>query len=385
MFKTITEGKAKINVPVEEKISRDLDVFYNPVMKFNRDISVLLLKALGKKNMLVADIMAASGVRSIRFLKELPQNAIKTLIINDMSKRAVTQIKKNLKLNNLQSDKRIEIFNEEANKLLMSSKKFDYIDIDPFGSPNPFLDCSIQGMRRYGILAVTATDTGALAGAFVNAGIRKYWSQPLKNEFMHETGLRILIRKVQLLASHHDLAAIPILSFYKEHYYRLFFIIKKGKQQSDEIIKQHQFILYCKDCLSREISNLNAGQCKSCKSKNVVHAGPVWVGNLGDLNLITKMISKSSDKKQNEKQNEKQIKFLQMLKEEYLTNTVGFYDIHNICQKNQIKEIPRKQQIIDFLHKKGFSGCNSHICGTAINTNADVSDFIKIIKEINSK
>ncbi|MCU0373510.1 MAG: ATP-binding protein, partial [Ignavibacteria bacterium] len=41
---------------------------------------------------------------------------------------------------------------------------FDYIDIDPFGSPCPFLDAAIKRLSRGGILAVTATDTSALAG-----------------------------------------------------------------------------------------------------------------------------------------------------------------------------------------------------------------------------
>ena len=46
MYKIIAEGKVKIKVPKEEKISKKLPVFYNPVMGFNRDVSVLLLDAV---------------------------------------------------------------------------------------------------------------------------------------------------------------------------------------------------------------------------------------------------------------------------------------------------------------------------------------------------
>ena len=87
----ITEGLAKI------KTSKN--VFYNPVMKLNRDISVVLLNALGRK-MTIADIMAATGVRSIRFLKEV--KGVK-VFINDNSKEAVKLIKQNLKLNKVKA------------------------------------------------------------------------------------------------------------------------------------------------------------------------------------------------------------------------------------------------------------------------------------------
>lgn len=33
----------------EGKISKDLEVFYNPIMKFNRNISILLLNSFEKK------------------------------------------------------------------------------------------------------------------------------------------------------------------------------------------------------------------------------------------------------------------------------------------------------------------------------------------------
>ena len=72
MYVSIEEGKAKVRVPKPAKVvSKEMPVFYNPVMKLNRDISVLLLNAIDKKGLRIADILAASGIRSIRFIKEL--------------------------------------------------------------------------------------------------------------------------------------------------------------------------------------------------------------------------------------------------------------------------------------------------------------------------
>src|SRR3989344_2036986 len=177
----IEEGLAKINIENKKIVSKNMEVFYNPIMSLNRDISVLLLNSLDKKNMQIADPLAASGIRGIRFLKELNKNKIRKIYINDIDKNAVKSIKENLKLTG-----------------------FDYIDIDPFGTPNPFLDAACKRLAREGIMAVTATDTSALAGTYPQACIRKYWAVPKKDAIMHETGLRILIRKIQLVGAQYE-------------------------------------------------------------------------------------------------------------------------------------------------------------------------------------
>ena len=56
----------------------------------------------------------------------------------------------------------------------LESAGFDYIEIDPFGSPTDFLESSIVRLSRRGILAVTATDTAPLCGTYPNTCKRKY-------------------------------------------------------------------------------------------------------------------------------------------------------------------------------------------------------------------
>jgi len=59
----VKEGLAKIEVPEARVISKDMGVFYNTVMSVNRDISILLLNSIKEKNLQIADVLAASGVR----------------------------------------------------------------------------------------------------------------------------------------------------------------------------------------------------------------------------------------------------------------------------------------------------------------------------------
>ena len=70
-FKQIIEGKAAVFVPKEKKVSKKLPVFYNPAMKLNRDISILLLNSIKNKGMQIALPLSGTGIRGVRFLKEL--------------------------------------------------------------------------------------------------------------------------------------------------------------------------------------------------------------------------------------------------------------------------------------------------------------------------
>lgn len=346
MYKLIKEASAEIYAPKEKKISKKLPVFYNPIMKLNRDITMLLLQQFPNLN--ICDPLAATGVRSIRFAKELKY---KSIIANDISKKAFSLIKKNMKLNKV----KFEIKNKDANILLLESKGFDFIDLDVFGSPNFILDSAIRRISRQGILAVTATDTAALTGTYPRATLRKYWATPKKDAMMHETGLRILIRKIQLISAQYDKALIPIFSYFRDHYFRIFLKCVKGKKEVDKIIKMH---------------------------RNFNEAGPLWIGNLWDSKLVSKMYNsliKKSDK--NILNNKELIKFLRIIKNESKINTIGFYDIHDIVEKEKIKKIMKKSDLIKKIKKDNFKANETHFSGTGIRSNISYNKFIRILKK----
>ncbi|MBW2999845.1 tRNA (guanine(26)-N(2))-dimethyltransferase [Candidatus Woesearchaeota archaeon] len=344
MFKTIIEGKAKVKVPVGVKISKEMPVFYNPAMKLNRDISVLLLNCVGKKKMQIADPLAGSGVRGIRFLLELEKGKIESISFNDSSQKAVKLIKENINLNKKGFIcKKINIFQQDANLFLLESKGFDYIDVDPFGSPNKFLNSAVERIARQGIIAVTATDTSALSGSFPKACLRKYWAMPKRNHLMHEIGVRILIRKVQLIGAQFDKALTPIFSYADQHYHRIFLICEKGKTKVDKMLKQHGMF---------------------------EEAGPMWLGQLWDKALVKKMAKQSG------------IGLVQIINNECKLDKPGFYDIHKICKKLKIKSIPKFEKIIEKIKDKGFKAARSHFNPYGIRSNIAEKELVKVIKSL---
>lgn len=329
-MKTITEGSARIFVSDEAKISKKLEIFYNPIMKLNRDVSVLLINSLDKYALQMADPLAGTGIRGLRFIKELEPGKIENLSFNDLKPG---YIEKNLKLNEI-TNENIFVFSKDANLFLLESRGFDYIDIDPFGSPNPFLESAIIRLSRGGILAVTATDTAALAGSSKEACLRKYWAKPLRNEFMHETGIRILIRKIQLIGAGLEKALTPIFSYSKDHYYRIFFKCQKGKTKTDDIISQHKFLIY-----NRKTSEIKLSDTIFNDGGDFDYAGPLWVGHLWDKALAEKMYEKC------DKENKKLLTLVSAIRDESKIDSVGFYDLHILARQNN-KPIPKVEDAL---------------------------------------
>ena len=98
MQNLIQEGQAQVltkhtyinsnNQTIQEQ------VFYNPVQVFNRDLSVLAIQAyidyFKKQNAIILDGLSASGLRAIRYIKEI--SGIDKVYANDLSIASKTLI-----------------------------------------------------------------------------------------------------------------------------------------------------------------------------------------------------------------------------------------------------------------------------------------------------
>ncbi|MBN1275509.1 hypothetical protein JXA12_04435 [Candidatus Woesearchaeota archaeon] len=345
-MRTVTEGRAVIAVPDEENLTKKADVFYNPAMKSNRDLSILILLARGKEGLRVCDPLAGSGVRSLRFLKELPRGMISNLAVND-AKQGFPDLFGENAARSRASLERVAVTAREASKLLLDCEAQDYIDIDPFGSPNEFLDAACKRCRRGGLLAVTATDTAPLCGTYPRACKRKYWAIPRRDHLMHEYGLRILIRKCQLIAAQYGRALTPLFSYSKDHYFRVFFAVEEGKSRVDALLDQHAM---------------------------VDGYGPLWRGPLWDVPLVERMLSLARERYPDQE------RFLALINEEAAAPSLGFHDVHVLC-KGLGCEPPRHDAIMACLEEKGIRAARTHFSPTGIRAACDEEAVQEAIKE----
>jgi tRNA (guanine26-N2/guanine27-N2)-dimethyltransferase len=215
----------------------------------------------------------------------------------------------------------------------------------------------------------------------------KYFANTVDIPQKHEIGLRILARKVILMGMQEEKALIPIFAYHFEHYYRIFFKVKKGKTEASKMFNLvNKEYVFCKQCGFSTINNDRLNLCHHCSSK-LEFIGPCFSGNLQDKKLLEQMLKENDFNEENKKDFDKNIfqsrknihKLLISLIEESKINVVGFFDSHTLCEKNKdIKEIPKISFLIESLHKKGFLACQSANLLTGIKTNASFEEFLKL-------
>ena len=351
----VTEGQTKLWVPDAEKYNLDskMPVFFNPIMHLNRDITVDIVKTLNKPKSL--DLLAGTGAKGLRLAVE----AGAKVDLNDANPSAAKLIKRNAKLNKVN----VEVFNDSANKLLRKSRRtYDFIDVDPFGTPVPFLQESIAHLRKGGIIGVTATDTSALCGTYPKACMRKYDSLNQKIQMMFEIGMRILIKKVVADGLNMRIALEPVFVHSSNHYMRAYLRRVEGLKKVRNKLK---FLAYCPNCYSWKFENdmpKRSVRCSCGKYSEVL--GPLWTGSLYDKKLLKQMPDSN--------------KTVQKIKEE--VDVFGYYNYHMMSKKlEDVGELPKLDVIIEKIRKKGFKASRTHFSPTGIKTNLPAKSFLRLL------
>ncbi len=370
----IREGPTDVFVPVHDPAASfppsSATVFYNPIMELSRDINVACMMAFtgdisDARDYTYLDAMAATGIRGIRVANE----ANLSVTLNDFHPLAYKLIKRNVRHLNV----RAEVTNEDAN-VLMARRRFSIIDVDPFGTPAPFIDAACRSVCN--MLCFTATDTAPLSGAHLNAGIRRYAAVPANTEYHAENGIRILVGAIVRALGKYDKHAIPLLSHATAHYYRLYLKIGRSAKSANECIKELGFIVYCPNCRHRYhekgLAPLVKNKCTLCGS-NMKLVGPLWLGKLHDVAFCQAVLTKL--KQGNFKTKSQSEKLIKLCKDEL--DVVSFYDYHKIAKDLKIPPIPI-DKVVNELRCHGYKASRTHISGTSIKTNAN----IRVLREI---
>ena len=291
------EGKTLLLVPsfsLSENVPPKNPAFFNPNAKWNRDISILAYKiqASSKNNRTFADSICGVGARGLRTAVEVPK--IDTIYLNDLNPIAIDLAKESAKLNQVQ-DKCIFDTNDVCKFLNFQERdfrKFDIVDLDPFGSPSPYVDCVLRSVSNRGLISITATDTAVLCGVYPNVCYRKYYGFPLRTEYSNEIGIRILVSFIALNASRFDLSIVPYFCHSNLHYLRVYLKVIFGKLLANSILTKIGFLKHCQNCKHRKVEHLKEQNlvCEICGAKCNL-AGPLWIDSLFDSEFVGAMLN----------------------------------------------------------------------------------------------
>ncbi len=362
-LESITEGITDVLVYKIKKTKKGPGAknklpFYNPSMELNRDFSVLVCQWLinnSKKHTRILDGLAASGIRGLRLANELSGDFDVT--INDWDKNAHDLIKKNVEKLKL---KNITVLNCNLNSLF-TEKKFNYIDIDPFGSPAYFIDSAMQNISHEGVIACTATDTAALCGVYPMVCFRRYGALPYHSEVMKELGLRILLGFVCREASKFDKGIKPILAYSTDHYFRIYVQIINSVKAANDSMNFYNII----------IPGEHIGYEKTKK-----FIGPLWTGKLNSKKILEELRTILFEKQLKTKNS--LWKLIDLLEEE-ADAPMFFYTADNLASILK-KAQPKMKTILKELRKKGYEVTRTHFNVKGFKTNAPITEIEKVFK-----
>ncbi|PKS08977.1 hypothetical protein jhhlp_003590 [Lomentospora prolificans] len=368
-YSTIREGLASILVPAQAKsdsqktVAEHQQVFYNPIQQFNRDLSVLAIKAfkeeramrireslkpskkrkqeeqvegegssmkalkasedsspqtvvtgasaeetkmkpgtesmsdstskpdqnLGlpgvqkRSNFSILDALSASGLRALRYSRELP--FVGSVTANDLTESAVKSIKLNVQHNKLedkisvsQDDAIAHMYRRIADDLSKRDKhgnpskanKYDVIDLDPYGTAAPFLDAAVQCVKEGGLLCVTCTDSAVWAGhCYCEKSYVLYGGIPVKNFYSHEAGLRLVLHAIAASAARYGLTIEPLLSVSADFYVRIFVRVHKSQAALKFLASKTMLVYNCDHgCGAWETQYLMKNKIQASKKGN---------------------------------------------------------------------------------------------------------------------
>jgi tRNA (guanine26-N2/guanine27-N2)-dimethyltransferase len=387
----VSEGMARILVPeVVPSVNETLEgarsrvpVFYNPVMKMNRDSAILALGALQRRlsrSMRICEPMCGSGIRGIRLTLEV--SGVREAVLGDMNYQAVRLADENISMNGVAD--RVRVRRMEANLLLSLHARplarFDYTDIDPFGTPAPFIDTATRATRRDGMVALTATDMAPLCGVNVRACLRKYGSTSLRTGYSHESALRILAGAFVRGAAVHEVASRPAFGFFADHYIRLYMHLDRGKRKADESLRKTGYLLNCPGCRSfrsvRGGLDKKGGVCEVCGSEMRAE-GPLWLGDLADEGFCSDMVECSEDSFIGS--NRRLMTIIGNVRGE-IGMPPGFFVIDELTSDLGV-ESRRIEPVIDGLKAAGFKATRTHADSRGLKTDAPVEAVKRIILE----
>jgi len=384
------EGLAKIIIPHPKEWSSceyapsKAPVFFNPAMKLNRDLAVLILQAYQKmvdRELVVSEPLTGCGVRGIRFAKEV--DGIREVHINDINPEAYKMAQHNIKLNKVED--KVYLTNEDANLFLSKHdapyKRFDYIDLDPFGTPVIYLDSAVRALRGGGLLALTATDLAPLCGVYPKTALRKYGGTSLRTEYSYEIAVRLLTGCLASAAAKHDIGIKVVFSYKGAHYIRVYALFSRGVKKASQSIQNLGFIRHCFSCLNREtVSGIHfnlESTCSECGS-TLKTAGPLWLGRICDRHFCELVEKVSLQKRVNDE--EKIRKVVNTIKSESEAPPTYFV-VDYICDKLNI-QTPSLSMLTMLLREKGFKTWSTHFHTRGLKTDASAKTILETIKNV---
>ncbi|ABK77194.1 N2,N2-dimethylguanosine tRNA methyltransferase [Cenarchaeum symbiosum A] len=360
-----TEGSTRLLVPegsLGPGVPPREPAFFNPRARANRDTSMAAYSAhlRGLHDAVLLDCMSGLGARGLRAANEVGGIEV---CLNDTNEQALNIARESAKLNCLDC---VSTSNAEACSFLAEhwgrGKRAAIVDIDPFGSPAPHLDCCLRAVSHGGMLSITATDLQVLNGIFPDACRRIYGGSPARAVFGAEAAVRLLLGCLRNVAARLGVSFEPLLTESDQHYYRSYVRVLARRDTSENM----GFLYRCVTCGDRGASPSPGTSCPCGGTLDI--AGPLWTGPLFEGRFLNMMLEEAGRLPLGEKC-AKRIETC--IGEQGLPP--AYYTLDEMASRCRASP-PKRDFVIEYLRGRGYSAGPTSFDPSGFRTDAPVSE-----------
>ena len=397
-------------------------IFYNPAMSGSRTRSIILMKYiiesgyLGKSEIYAIDGLAASGLRARRWLNELPEELVRRLRVTicDMNEKSIQGSLENHRLFPPRHGYGALEPKTGDLRTTILEQGWHWVDIDPFGSPMPFLDTAIQSLAKKAIIEISATDTAALSGSSKTALMRRYGARINPDNLAHDSGLRVLMACVARTAAKHGRVAKPLLSVWDSHHLRISVKISKSIEGANQVEKSLGWRI--KEPNEKEVvASMEEGLTPQSSTDSLpMHcflplsypinrqdkriSGPLWIAPLGDSEVMTNFTEEEVvtmctteyfkenpmnwSERDFEIEKRKIVRCIKNIKNESEIIEGEFLILtDDLASWRNVGSPPSPKKMVSKINEKGFKAALSHYPKPSFRTNAPWEVIIDVLEE----
>lgn len=330
--------------------------FYNPAMRRNRDLTLLLLRhmlATRGRELDVADALCGAGARSLRFAHETEGPLV--VHANDGDPKAIVRLLAARERNGIPEDRLVARHGNAYT--FLSERRYDLVDVDPFGSPAPFLDAAVRATRHDGLVCLTATDTGALCGTYPRVCRRRYaaWHGLHPTPWGAEAGLRILAATAVHAAGRLDREARPVWSVFGGHWMRVVLRVRDGRGLADRAARE---------VAHAAVHDARRPAWTRAPPEGERWAGPLWTGPLHDAAVLRGMREAVDDAI-----DARSVRLLDALLDE--ADAPAWWVEPRLLRVLAGGDAPPRDAFMAALREAGFTATRSHMDPEGVRTDAD--------------
>jgi tRNA (guanine26-N2/guanine27-N2)-dimethyltransferase len=308
-------------------------------MAVDRDLGVAFVRALDRPIGAGWETTASTGVRGLRLLRE--SSAFASFLFTEVNPRSFEVLRANV----AGEPRARAVLGDSADT--DPAATFDYVDVDPYGSPLRFVDRALAATRPGGILAVTATDLPVLAGAQPSACRRLYGAEPVRGRLGPEGALRILLGVLAHRARGGGRQIRPLLAYVGGHHVRAYVALDPLTADGDPV------------------GAINPGRWDGPPLPGTLRIGPLWTGPLVAPELAARLTVPPSAARPRELE-----RFLLRLRDDAQIVQPFYYEANLLAGRLGLRRPPPIVDLLAELRRLGYRAGRTHVRPEGLRTDA---------------